>query len=83
MHHEPPLEDLPDYCSADFLKAHLAMERHEGMYLPMMFGVLVSDEDAARINRAYNHLRAEGHGKLDTAEELTDYGFPYLQRETQ
>ena len=81
MHHKPPLEDLPDYCSVDFLKTHLAMERREGLYLPMMFGVRVSDEDAARINRAYDLLRAEGHGKLDTTEELTESSFPFVERE--
>lgn len=81
MHHRPALEDLPEYCSAEFLKTHLAMERHEGLYLPMMFGISVSDEDAARINRAYDQLRAEGHGKLDTTEELTENGFPFVERQ--
>ena len=83
MHHKPLLEDLPEYCSAGFLKAHLDMERQEGLFLPITFGVHVSDEDAVRINRAYDKLRAEGHGKLDTTEELTSYGFPYVERRTQ
>ena len=81
MHHLPPLEDLPEYCSAQFLLAHLAQERQEGLYLPMHLGVEVTDEDAARINRAYEHLRAEGHGKLDTAQELTEATFPLRDRE--
>lgn len=82
MHHTPPLEDLPEYCSADFLISHLAKERHEGLFLPMMFGVQVSDADAARINRAYDLLRAEGHGKLDTTAELTDSSFPLVERQS-
>ena len=83
MHHLPPLEDLPECCPAEFLIAHLAEEREEGLYLPMHLGVQVTDDDAARINRAYEHLRAEGHGKLDTARELTEGTFPLRDRETR
>ena len=58
-----PLDDLPAYCPAQFLISHTATERDEGMFLPIMFGRHVNDEDAAKINRAYDHLRAQGHGK--------------------
>ena len=79
--HEPdPLDDLPAYCSAEFLVSHMATERREGMFLPMMFGRQVDDEDAARINRAYDHLRAQGHGKTDTVDELTERTFPLTAR---
>ena len=71
-----PLDDLTEYCSAQFLKNHLAHERTEGMFLPMDFDAAVSDEDAARINRAYDRLRSEGHGKTDTVDELTNRTFP-------
>ena len=83
MHHRPPLEDLPDFCTPEFLVAHLAQERQQGLYLPMHLGVQINDEDAARINRAYEQLRAEGHGKLDTARELTEGTFPLRDRETR
>ena len=75
-----PLDNLPDYCSADFLISHMATEREEGMFLPMMFGRHVDDEDAAKINRAYDHLRAQGHGKTDTVDELTERTFPLTPR---
>ena len=50
------------------------------MFLPMMFGRHVDDEDAAKINRAYDHLRAQGHRKTDTVDELTERTFPLTAR---
>ena len=60
-----PLEDLPSYCTPEFLTAHLAREKREDMFLPMMFGIHVTDEDAARIDRAYDLLRSQGQGKAE------------------
>ena len=66
-----PLNDLPAFCSAQFLRDHLALERSEGMFLPMMLEIHISDEDAVRTNRAYDLLRSQGHGKTDTVADLT------------
>ena len=57
---DPPAE-LPAFFSAENLKAHMSVEQQIETAMPISFGTIVTNEDAEKIVRAYNYLRAQGY----------------------
>ena len=55
-------EGLPEACPLEDLKTHLALEKRQGRFLPMDFGVILTEEESSAIFRVYHRLREMGYG---------------------